>query len=178
MSIFDSHNLISSLSAVLARVAKLIAEKELLKVKNNSVFILRIFSIYGIGLKKQIIWDACKKFKKNKLTFRGDGEEKRDYLNINDFTKLSEKIINSKKKVKKQILNVGSGSGIKISILLDRMKNLYGIKKKISFSKKYNKFEYQNYVSSNLKVEKFLNWKPKKNLSKELNNYIRWFKKL
>lgn len=157
---------------------KLIAEKELLKVKNNSVFILRIFSIYGIGLKKQIIWDACKKFKKNKLTFRGDGEEKRDYLNINDFTKLSEKIINSKKKVKKQILNVGSGSGIKISILLDRMKNLYGIKKKISFSKKYNKFEYQNYVSSNLKVEKFLNWKPKKNLSKELNNYIRWFKKL
>ena len=79
---------------------KLMAEKELLKVKNNSIFILRIFSIYGIGLKKQIIWDACKKFKKNELTFRGDGNEKRDYLNINDFTKLSEKIINSKKKLK------------------------------------------------------------------------------
>ena len=77
---------------------KLLAEKELLKLKNNSIFILRIFSIYGIGLKKQIIWDACKKFKKNKLIFRGDGKEKRDYLNINDFTKLSEKIINSKKR--------------------------------------------------------------------------------
>ena len=136
---------------------KLLAEKELIKVKNNLILILRIFSIYGIGLKKQIIWDACKKFKKNKLIFRGDGEEKRDYLNINDFTKLSEKIINSKKNVKKQILNVGSGSGIKISILLDRMKKLYGIKKKISFSKNYNKYEYQNYVSSNLRVEKFLN---------------------
>ena len=157
---------------------KLLAEKELLKVKDNSIFILRIFSIYGIGLKKQIIWDACKKFKKNKLTFRGDGNEKRDYLNINDFTKLSEKIINSKKNIKKQILNVGSGSGIKISVLLDKMKNLYGIKKKISFSKKYNKSEHQNYVSSNLRVEKFLNWKPKKNLSNELNNYIKWFKKL
>ena len=82
------------------------------------------------------------------------------------------------KNVKKQILNVGSGSGIKISVLLDKMKNLYGIKKKIFFSKKYNKSEHQNYISSNLKVEKFLNWKPKKNLSKELNNYIRWFKKL
>ena len=55
---------------------KLLAEKELLKVKNNSIIILRIFSIYGIGMKKQIIWDACKKFKKNKLEFRGDGKEK------------------------------------------------------------------------------------------------------
>ena len=39
------------------------------------------------------------------------------------------------KNVKKQILNVGSGSGIKISILLDKMKNLYGIKKKFLFQK-------------------------------------------
>ena len=157
---------------------KLLAEKELLKVKNNSIFILRIFSIYGIGLKKQIIWDACKKFKRNNLTFRGNGNEKRDYLNIDDFTKLSEKITYFNKNIKKQILNVGSGSGIKIIDLLNKIKNFYGIKKKISFSKEYNKSEYQNYVSSNLRVEKVLNWKPKKKLSKELNNYIRWFKKL
>ncbi len=157
---------------------KLLAEKELLKVKNNSIFILRIFSIYGIGLKKQIIWDACKKFKRNNLTFRGNGNEKRDYLNIDDFTKLSEKITYFNKNIKKQILNVGSGSGIKIIDLLNKIKNFYGVKKKICFSKEYNKSEYQNYVSSNLRVEKVLNWKPKKKLSKELNNYIRWFKKL
>ena len=41
-----------------------------------------------------------------------------------------------------------------------------GSRKKISFSKKYNKSEYQNYVSSNLRVEKFLNWKPKKKFIK------------
>ena len=157
---------------------KLLAERELLKVKNNSVFILRIFSIYGIGLKKQIIWDACEKFKRNKFIFRGDGKEKRDYLNIDDFTRLSEKIINSKKNVKNQILNIGSGTGVKISVLVNKIKNLYGKKTKIFFSKRNNKFEYQNYVASNSKVKKVLNWKPKKNLSKELVNYIRWYKKL
>ena len=157
---------------------KLLAEKELLKVKNNSIIILRIFSIYGIGMKKQIIWDACKKFKKNKLEFRGDGKEKRDYLNISDFIELSEKIINSKKNLKNQIFNVGSGIGTRIGFLLNKMKNLYGIKTKIIYSKKYNKSEHQNYVSSNLKIKKIFNWKPQKKLSKEIFNYIRWFKTL
>ena len=58
------------------------------------------------------------------------------------------------------------------------MKNLYGVKAKILFSKKYNKSEHQNYVSSNLKIKKTFNWKPQKKLSKELINYIRWFKTL
>ena len=46
---------------------KLSAEKEILKIKDNSIIILRIFSIYGIGLKKQILWDACEKFQKKKV---------------------------------------------------------------------------------------------------------------
>ena len=38
---------------------KLLAEKELKKINYNYIIILRLFSIYGIGLRKQIIWDAC-----------------------------------------------------------------------------------------------------------------------
>ena len=90
------------------------------------------------------------------MEFRGDGKEKRDYLNISDFIELSEKIINSKKNLKNQIFNVGSGIGTRMSFLLNKMKNLYGIKTKIIFSKKYNKSEHQNYVSSNLKIKKYL----------------------
>ena len=37
--------------------------------------ILRFYSIYGDGLKKQLIWDACKKMKFNKNIFFGTGEE-------------------------------------------------------------------------------------------------------
>ena len=64
-----------------------------LGIKNNYVIILRLFSIHGIGLKKQIIWDACKNFKLKKPIFRGTGLEKRDFLNIKDFTRLISIII-------------------------------------------------------------------------------------
>lgn len=156
---------------------KLSAEKEILNIKGNSIIILRIFSIYGIGLKKQIIWDACEKFQKKNFEFRGNGQEKRDFLNIEDFIKLSEKIIKKKMKIGNQIFNVGSGQGTKIFTILNRIKNYFKIKSKISFLKQYGKLENQNYISSNLKVQRFFKWKPSKNLFKEINTYIKWFKK-
>ena len=69
---------------------------------------------------------------------------------------MSEKIINSKKNLKNQIFNVGSGIGTRIGFLLNKMKNLYD-KNKNHIFEKYNKSEHQNYVSSNLKIKKIFN---------------------
>ncbi len=154
---------------------KLLAEKELKKIKNNYVIILRLFSIYGIGLKKQIIWDACKNFKLKKPIFRGTGLEKRDFLNIKDFTRLISIIIKTKNE-KYSIYNVGSGSGTLILKLLIKIKKELKNKKKIVFTGKSNKAEKQNFISSNTKVQKYFNWKPKIKMSKEIQKYTNWFK--
>ena len=34
------------------------------KQKVNKLIILRVFSLYGPGLKKQLFWDVCKKIEK------------------------------------------------------------------------------------------------------------------
>lgn len=156
---------------------KVLAEKELKKIKNNFIIILRLFSIYGVGLKKQIVWDACKKFKSKKITFRGTGLEKRDFLNIKDFKKLIKLIIYSKSE-KYNIYNVGSGKGIEIKKLINKIKFYFKIYNKIEFVSEKNIAENQNYISLNKKITEKFKWKPTSKLNLEIKNYVNWFKKI
>jgi UDP-glucose 4-epimerase len=67
---------------------KLIGEQ--LAVEFNRVYGLatatvRIFSAYGIGLKRQVLWDICRKSSSGeRLTLRGTGNESRDFINAHD----------------------------------------------------------------------------------------------
>ena len=46
--------------------------------------VVRLFSIYGVGLQKQLLWDAASKFRQGKNEFFGTGEEMRDWLSVMD----------------------------------------------------------------------------------------------
>jgi len=157
---------------------KLLSEKKLFKLKDNKIIILRIFSIYGIGLKKQIIWDACKKLNKKNFDFFGSGQEKRDFLNINDFIKLIILILKEKKLKNNLILNVGTGKGTKIIQLINMLKKNLKIKDKINFLNNRNKSENKNFISNNKKIKKFFQWEPTRNLHNELKLYVKWYKKI
>ena len=55
-----------------------------------STAIIRFFSVYGPGLKKQLLWDACNKFSQSahKVEFSGTGEETRDWIHVKDASEL------------------------------------------------------------------------------------------
>lgn len=46
--------------------------------------IIRLFSIYGPGLRKQLLWDAYHKLKAGESHFFGTGGERRDWLHVAD----------------------------------------------------------------------------------------------
>jgi UDP-glucose 4-epimerase len=48
------------------------------------VAIVRLFSVYGAGLRKQLLWDACSKIAGGRAVFAGTGDEVRDWLHIDD----------------------------------------------------------------------------------------------
>ena len=74
---------------------------------------LRIFSAYGQGLKKQLFWDLLNKsINQNELILFGDGNESRDFVEINDLTTLLQLIL--KHKPKELILNAANGKEWKI----------------------------------------------------------------
>lgn len=55
---------------------------------NLPVAVLRFFSLYGEGLRKQLLWDACRKAALEKFAFFGNGTEMRDWLHVRDAAKL------------------------------------------------------------------------------------------
>ncbi len=50
--------------------------------------IVRLFSVYGEGLRKQLLWDAAKKFTSESPQFLGTGNEIRDWIHVDDAAEL------------------------------------------------------------------------------------------
>jgi len=49
---------------------------------------LRIFSAYGSGLRRQVLWDICQKvINTNSLTLQGTGKESRDFIHASDIAR-------------------------------------------------------------------------------------------
>ncbi len=78
------------------------------------VKILRVFSAYGPGLKKQIFWDMYRKVvETEKLELYGTGNESRDYIYIDDLIQAIHLIAHVAPK-EELTYNVGNGKEIRI----------------------------------------------------------------
>ena len=49
-----------------------------------AITVVRLFSVYGPGLRKQLLWDAMNKFVTGGSEFFGTGQERRDWVHIDD----------------------------------------------------------------------------------------------
>jgi UDP-glucose 4-epimerase len=68
-------------------VSKLQAEQLLAHYAHQSGLActaVRLFSVYGPGLRKQLLWDAMNKFAAGKCEFFGTGQELRDWVHVDD----------------------------------------------------------------------------------------------
>jgi UDP-glucose 4-epimerase len=50
--------------------------------------VVRLFSVYGEGLRKQLLWDALNKFQRGTPSFFGTGDELRDWIHVEDAARL------------------------------------------------------------------------------------------
>ena len=111
---------------------------------------------------------------KNEIDIFGKGNERRDYLFINDFIDFVKKII-KKQKNNYEIYNCSYGKSYPIKEILKKIINLSGMKKKINHlsGKNLN----INIAVSNKKAKKEIQWRPTTKLDKGLKKTINWFKK-
>lgn len=104
------------------------------------VAVLRIFSAYGPGLRKQVVWDICKKIsdaKKcgaNSIELFGTGEESRDFIFVDDIAEAalcaSQEIFSGHN----TIINLGSGEEHTIRQIGESIIKAFGANINISFS--------------------------------------------
>ena len=155
---------------------KKIAEELCLSYAKNyglSISIVRLFSVYGDGLRKQIFWDACLKASKGNSEFFGTGEETRDFIHIDDVTRLLY-IAGENAEQGVCLINGGSGIQIKIRDILSQLFTELKCNKDIVFNSVYRAGDPMHYQADITKAN-LLGWYPKVSLDQGIKKYVEWF---
>jgi dTDP-glucose 4,6-dehydratase/UDP-glucose 4-epimerase len=107
------------------------------KLYNLSITIIRPFSVYGPGLKKQLFWDVYQKYKINpsEIELWGNGSETRDYVYIDDLVLIIEFLLN-KSEMKCNTFNVASGVELSINEAIITFFESFELKPSLFFNKK------------------------------------------
>jgi len=150
------------------KLLKFYSTKKLFKSVN-----LRIFSIYGSGLKKQLLWDACNKILHKNYIFHGTGQEIRSWINIKDAIRF---IVNSEKITSYDCPAVDiSGNNFLTNFkILKILFKFFKVKKNPQFLN-INRNGDPFYQIANINKIKELGWVEKSTINKGILNYIKWF---
>lgn len=151
-------------------------------ISETKFSILRHSNIYGpydkFNLEKghflsSAIYKVLKQ-NKNTVDIFGSGNEKRDFLHVNDLMNMIYLLIN-KQKTSYEIFNCSYGKSFKIIDILKKIIHLSNSKKIINKLKNKKNLNIDIMVNSN-KAKKTLSWYPKIKLDEGLKMTIDWFR--
>ncbi len=158
---------------------KKMAEELCLSYHNNyniQIGIIRFFSIYGNGLQKQLLWDACKKIQESdSVTFFGTGKETRDWIHISDATNLIECV--SKNLTGFDVINGGGGQSTSIETIIKLLCKYFQKPVDINFNGHVKAGDPTHFWADTSKALA-LGWTPTMKIEDGLKDYLEYFKGL
>ncbi|KQT34346.1 NAD(P)-dependent oxidoreductase [Methylophilus sp. Leaf414] len=140
---------------------------------NLDIAIVRLFSIYGPSLKKQLLWDACKRLKSGDSAFFGTGNETRDWLHVKDAVHL---LALAAKHADNTcpIVNGGSGMATTNQALLKQLTLALDVPLEPRFNQLTRPGDPQHYQADIAIAQKW-GWNAQINLSEGVKEYAKWF---
>ncbi len=135
--------------------------------------LVRIFSVYGNGLRKQLFWDAAKKMKTGNTVFAGSGQEVRDFVHVDDLCRFLLTII-SRSKPQAPIYNCGLGRVVRIKKALEMLAGCLGAAKPI-FDGKVRHGDPKRLVANPGRALR-AGWRPRIDFSEGIRLYAEWVK--
>jgi len=147
--------------------------KKISKVYNLPYIILRPYQVYGPKQKKdRLIPQTIETCLKNKIFLCTAGTQKRDFIYVDDFVFLIQKIL-LKKNIRYEIFNVGSGKPVLVKNIIKKIRNLTKSGEPKFGAIKMRKDEVMSLYPFTKKVKKYFNWKPKVKLIQGLKKTIK-----
>lgn len=140
-------------------------------------FSVRLFSTYGPGLYKQVVYDFIKELLQNHklLTIRGDGAEVRDLSYIDD--QISGLLLLGKRaSYKGEVYNLGSGTEISIKDLASTIAKLMKLTPRITYQKKTKEKHHGKIWVADITKVKRLGHNPQITIPEGLKKTIKWVK--
>jgi UDP-glucose 4-epimerase len=141
------------------------------------VSVLRLFSIYGAGLRKQFLWDACRKLSAGDTIFNGTGLELRDWLVVSDLSALVAQLARAAPGQGLDVLNVGSGHATAVGELLGILADALGVgRAKLQFSGVALPGNPHALVADIGRAQS-AGWAPRTSLLAGAQDYVDWYKR-
>jgi UDP-glucose 4-epimerase len=138
------------------------------------VSIVRLFSVYGEGLRKQLLWDAMQKFARGEPAFFGTGHELRDWIHVEDAARLLCKAA-TKPQTAFEIYN-GGHSHATTRTVLTALAARAGSALLPTFSGEAHTGNPRRLTANCGHARRKLDWNPSVGLDSGLLRYAGWFK--
>ncbi|MEQ1695598.1 MAG: SDR family oxidoreductase [Hyphomicrobiaceae bacterium] len=144
------------------------------RYSNLRCAVVRLFSVYGSGNRKQLVWDACRKFSAGDQSFGGTGAETRDWVHVDDVAEL---LVAAAAHASTQtpIVNGATGQATRNRDLLTMVARGFLPEVSLEFSGISRAGDPQCYhadIGSALEWA----WRPQRCLETEIDRYVHWFK--
>ncbi len=140
--------------------------------------VVRIFSAFGPGIKKQILWDMYNKYKNHGIVnLFGNGSESRDYIYIDDAVDAI-KLVADKASKDEIFFNIANGVEVSIKTVAETFCDEYGIPQSaLAFSGDARIGDPANWVADIHKIKE-LGYSPKVTFKKGIKYYTNWLHEL
>ncbi|MCL1939095.1 MAG: NAD(P)-dependent oxidoreductase [Desulfovibrionaceae bacterium] len=134
---------------------------------------VRLFSVYGAGLKKQLLWDACRKAERGEFSFFGSGAEERDWLHVSDAARLLF-LATEHASPSVPVVNGGTGQGTSIKEVLTMLGRAWSPALTPQFTGHTRTGDPDRLVAD---ISRMREWEftPRIPLEQGLHEYVRWF---
>jgi UDP-glucose 4-epimerase len=141
------------------------------------VALVRLFSVYGAGLEKQLIWDICCKLVAGAsypLLLGGTGAEIRDWLHVSDAAKLLW-LAKETCGTRCEIINGGTGIGTAIREIAERVCRAWKVPAEVRFSGIARPGDPESLVADIARA-RAIGFEPAAALSDGIQEAVEWFR--
>jgi UDP-glucose 4-epimerase len=141
------------------------------------IAILRFFSVYGPGLRKQLLWELSRRALagEDPLTLFGTGEERRDFIHVEDAARLIAAAADPAL-APPLVMNGGSGQATSVRDLATQLLAALGCTQEARFSGAAKAGDPPTLVADQTRSRAF-GFKPSISLEKGLADYAAWVRR-
>jgi UDP-glucose 4-epimerase len=141
------------------------------------VVVMRLFSVYGSGLKKQLLWDICTRLASGvrELELGGTGEELRDWTDIRDVVRVLELAMDVVSKSSGvSVVNAGTGQATSVRGIAMQLVECWPDPVCITFNGKSRPGDPFSLVADD-RVLKAMDFKWIIPVNRGISDYVKWY---
>lgn len=135
--------------------------------------VLRFFSVYGRGLRKQLLWDVACRLARGEAWCAGTGDETRDWLNVEDAAQLALRAID-RASATCPVANGGTGIGATVREVVAELSERLGSRREFTFTGRSRPGDPFRFVAD-IGLSRSWGWEPRIGWRDGVRDYATWF---